>query len=360
MARASSRELSGLFRAGERTAATGLVMRVAYCVHGIDERDLARSEFYLQDFEILKSLGHRVEFVNRAWRLRGCYDLAFVWWWNYLWLWGPLARSLRVPIVTTGALDVDEYAGLPVALRGLKRFGSRLSAVNVFVSRFEQQRVPHLLGLKTSTVRYSPLVVDTREYRPSTGSERHGIPFTVLNVTWQHRPNIARKMIVELLEAFSMLKRHVPDARLILAGPPQDGGELLRRRADQLGVAASVSFPGEVSRGEKIRLMQESSLYCQVSRYEGFGLAVAEAMACGAPVLVSRAGAFPEVVGECGLYVDELSVEGIYQGLRECQRDFDQRLAKAERGVSRIRSEFSTERRREDLRVFLEEALETR
>jgi hypothetical protein len=55
-------------------------------------RRLLPTEFYRQDYEILRSLGHKVEFVAAPWRLRGGFDLAFVWRWNYLWMWGRSQR----------------------------------------------------------------------------------------------------------------------------------------------------------------------------------------------------------------------------------------------------------------------------
>jgi glycosyltransferase involved in cell wall biosynthesis len=101
--------------------------------------------------------------------------------------------------------------------------------------------------------------------------------------------------------------------------------------------------------------MQSCDLYVQVSRYEGFGVATAEAMACGAPVLVSRVGAVPEVVGDFGRYVQELSIHGILEGLREAYQDRRHSRDLAELGVKRIREQFSVERRREDLRRFIAE-----
>lgn len=328
-------------------------MRIAFCVHGVTEAALLRTEFYRQDRELLGRLGHEVEFVDRPWRLSRRFDLAYVWWWNYLWLWGPVARGLGLPVLATGVFDAWVYETLSFPRRWLKGWGCGFSDLNVFVSREETDRVPRLVRLKKDSVRYGPLGVDTSLYRPA--ESRPEEPFTLLNVCWQRRGNLERKMVPELLEAFAALQRDDPSARLILAGPPEDGGAWLKGRAGELGVGAAVSFPGEIPREEKIRLMQECSLYCQVSQYEGFGLATAEAMACGAPVLVSRVGAVPEVVGECGFYVDVPSVEGILQALRRCRAARREREEKGAAGACRIREQFSFDRRREDLRRFLDE-----
>jgi glycosyltransferase involved in cell wall biosynthesis len=82
-------------------------------------------------------------------------------------------------------------------------------------------------------------------------------------------------------------------------------------------------------------------------------MATAEAMACGAPVLVSRVGAVPEVVGDCGFYVDEISTAGILDALERAweNRSSIDRLSHAAR--ERIEREFSISRRRNDLDGFL-------
>jgi glycosyltransferase involved in cell wall biosynthesis len=78
-------------------------------------------------------------------------------------------------------------------------------------------------------------------------------------------------------------------------------------------------------------------------------------MACGAPVLVSRVGAVPEVVGDCGAYVDAPSAEGIRDGLADYLRARQGAVERAQRGLLRVRSLFSVERRRDDLRRLLDE-----
>jgi len=335
-------------------------MKIAFCVFGINRATLQRSEFYRQDFEILTSLGHHVFFASNQLQLTRMPDLAFVWWWNYMWAWGPIARIAHIPVVTTGVFDLAAYDRLSSLKRIIKTWGSAFSDVSVFVSKDEYERVPRAINLRSDTVRYSPLVVDSAVYCPSDCPRFENGRIRIANVCWQRITNIRRKMVPELLEAFAVLAKEDNRLDLVLAGPPEDGQDFLLRRANELGVASRVSFPGELSREEKIQLMRSATVYCQVSRYEGFGVAIAEAMACGAPVLVSRVGAVPEVVGDCGTYVAETSVEGIVHGLRECLRDQEGIRRKAALGVRRIREQFSVERRRSDLKDILEQVVKRR
>ena len=329
-------------------------MKIAYCVYGVDDHTIYRTEFYRQDLEILRSLGHDVDIVHSPLRLRG-YDLAVVWWWNYMALWGPAAKLMRLPLLVTGVYDPLKVREWPWWKRTTLKFGSRFGDLNVLISNFELHEIGNLAAFRKGSERLSLLVVDTDTYRPGPPGVRRDEPFTVFNVAWQRLTNAKRKMIFELLEAFTRLHREFPDTRLTLAGPPEDGGAVLEARARELGVRDAVDFPGELTLEQKIAEMQRCSLYCQVSEYEGFGLATAEAMACGAPVLVSRVGAVPEVVGDAGFYANEVSVDGIWRGLRERYLDREGTRAMAARARERVERHLSRARRAADFRGYIEE-----
>ena len=320
-------------------------MNIAFCVFGIDESVVHRTEFYQQDFAALERLGHTVRFVAHPGGLRRSDDLLYVWWWNYMWLWGPVAWLRGWPVITTGVFDLAAFDALPRWKQLLKRHGTVFPTLHVFVSHHEMETVPARVGIQREHATFSPLAVDVSAYRPGDRAAVTGA-FEILNVCWQRKTNIARKMVPELISAFARFARDVSNAKLILAGPPEDGGPILRQMAIELGVAERVVFPGEITRSEKIRLMQTCSLYVQVSKFEGFGVAIAEAMACGAPVLASAVGSVPEVVGDCGTFVDTISEDGIYSGLH---RAYGERGPRNMRGVDRVRALFDPQRRSEFL-----------
>ncbi|MGH7134655.1 MAG: glycosyltransferase family 4 protein, partial [Pirellulales bacterium] len=72
---------------------------------------------------------------------------------------------------------------------------------------------------------------------------------------------------------------------------------------------------GYVAQDDVPALMRAASVFCFPSFYEGFGLPPLEAAACGTPVVSSRAGALPEVLGEAAVYVDPSSSEDIAAGI---------------------------------------------
>jgi glycosyltransferase involved in cell wall biosynthesis len=91
--------------------------------------------------------------------------------------------------------------------------------------------------------------------------------------------------------------------------------EALARLSPQ--TQSRISFTGFVSEFVKWRLLRHAEFLVFPSIYEGFGIPALEAMSLGKPVLASMTSAFPEVIGEAGVYFDPLSVEDFAAGLKE-------------------------------------------
>jgi glycosyltransferase involved in cell wall biosynthesis len=106
----------------------------------------------------------------------------------------------------------------------------------------------------------------------------------------------ARKGQDVLLRALAGLRRFA--WRLLLVGPVRDAAfaGLLRRLARGLRINDRVCFRGVVGSAELARLYRAADLFVLPSRHEGFGIAIAEAIACGLPVIASDVGGIPEAV----------------------------------------------------------------
>src|SRR3954451_16173603 len=111
------------------------------------------------------------------------------------------------------------------------------------------------------------------------------------------------KGIATLLEAFAKLRTERPELELVLVTRPQPGGRT-ERLLDELAIRDHVRFVHGVSDAELVTLMGSAEVACVPSLYEGFSLPTAELMATATPLVVSRAGAIPEVVGPDGLCAD--------------------------------------------------------
>lgn len=107
-----------------------------------------------------------------------------------------------------------------------------------------------------------------------------------------------RKNIDRLLDAYAGLPRSLRERNQLVIVCRVDPSELaaMRSRLRKLGIADRVHFPGFVQDSELVNLYQACELFVFPSLYEGFGLPVAEAIACGAPVISSNTSSLPELV----------------------------------------------------------------
>jgi glycosyltransferase involved in cell wall biosynthesis len=150
------------------------------------------------------------------------------------------------------------------------------------------------------------------------------------------------KGIATLLEAFAKLRTE-RDVELVLVTRPEPGGrtETLIR---ELGITDHVSFVNGVSDAELVRVMGSAEVACVPSLYEGFSLPTAELMACATPLVVSRAGAIPEVTGpdgECADLVTPGDVGELEAALAALLDDPERRERMGAAGRRRVQELFS-------------------
>lgn len=130
-----------------------------------------------------------------------------------------------------------------------------------------------------------------------------------------------RKDLPTLVTAFDQLATTDPDLRLVVAG----GDGLAAAELDAAIAAASardrIVRLGRVDDAARLALLRGAAVVAYPSRYEGFGLVPLEAMAAGSPVVATRVGAIPEVVGEAALLVPERDVAGLASAIGSVLRD---------------------------------------
>jgi glycosyltransferase involved in cell wall biosynthesis len=125
-----------------------------------------------------------------------------------------------------------------------------------------------------------------------------------------------RKHVEVLAEAWAYLRDQDPKLPpLLLAGDPGWGAPGLRRRLRQLA-PHGVRQLGRVDHPTLVELLQAASLFVYPSAYEGFGLPVLEAMACGVPVVTTTASSLPEVAGEAAVLVPPGEVPALAAAIR--------------------------------------------
>jgi len=143
-----------------------------------------------------------------------------------------------------------------------------------------------------------------------------GKPYILSVSTIQPRKNYAR-----LIQAFQVLTSNlqlpISNLQLIIAGGRGWMYEDILATPERLGIRDRVLFPDFFSDDDLPALYAGASLFAYPSLYEGFGLPVAEAMACGVPVVTSNASSLPEVAGNAALYFDPRDVEGMAAAMHQ-------------------------------------------
>lgn len=147
-----------------------------------------------------------------------------------------------------------------------------------------------------------------------------------------------RKNLPTLLRAYARLD---PDLRsshpLVLAGKEGWMTEPIERALAEGGIAQQVRRLGYVPDGDLPVLYRNALAFVFPSLYEGFGLPILEAMACGAPVITSNVSSMPEVAGDATLLVDPHSVNELAAAMRHLAEDVELRRNLSARGREQAR-----------------------
>ena len=250
---------------------------------------------------------------------------------------GPLAT--RCPtVVTVHDLSFLRYpemfrTGNRLYLRTLTGPSCRRAAAVIAVSAFTAREVTQLLGVPSERVvvvhhgvapRFHPIdEVTVSEFR-----RRMQLPerFVLFLGTLEPRKNLIR-----LIRAFALLKD--PDVHLVLAGAQGWFYQDILREVERLGLSGRVHFPGFVASGEQALWYNAADVFAYVSIYEGFGMPVLEALACGTPTITSSTTSLPEAGGEGAVLVQPDDEQAIATAIHEVLSDGDLRTRLRRRGL---------------------------
>jgi glycosyltransferase involved in cell wall biosynthesis len=143
-----------------------------------------------------------------------------------------------------------------------------------------------------------------------------------------------RKNVPGLLKAFSIFKKKTDFPHSLILGGKEYGGRESLSAVETLGISDSFRFVGYVP-GEDLPLYYNSAdVFIFPSLYEGYGLPPLEAMACGTPVLASRAGSLPEVLGDAAIYFDPAEPEEMAHRLAELVGSEEEKAGLREKGIA--------------------------
>jgi len=243
----------------------------------------------------------------------------------------------RVPVVVTlHGTDVT-VLGHDGALSGVMAAGLMQVEAVTAVSRYLRRRTREQFGI-TRPIAVIPNFVDVREFRPRPHPRADGQRMlTIIHVS-NFRPV---KRVDTVIRVFACMAAIHP-ARLVLVGDGPDR-PMAESLTDRLGIRPHVHFAGKVPRVAS--LLAGADLFLLPSSEESFGLAAVEAMACGLPVLASRAGGLPEVVvhGETGFLFDPGDEEGMTRAGVELLEDDARRIAMGAAARAHVLAHFTAD-----------------
>lgn len=222
---------------------------------------------------------------------------------------------------------------IPILIRRLTRV--------ISVSEKTKNDIIESTGIPDDRICVIPHGVDNRRYYPRNKDsrimdtcEKYGIRFPyILYVSRIDHPG---KNHIRLIRAFEQLKaiEHIPHL-LLLVGVDWNRGEEVHEVAERSRYCSEIVFTGFIPDDELPDLYCGADLFICPSLFEGFGMPLLEAMACGIPIACSNAGSLPEVLGKAGLLFDPYDVNAIAEKIKCLLSNDDLRNYYVEKGLKR-------------------------
>jgi glycosyltransferase involved in cell wall biosynthesis len=255
----------------------------------------------------------------------------------------PLIATIHHPITFDRRIDIANAPTLRKKLSLRRWYGfvrmqmkvARQLPKILTVSESSRRDIVTDFGVEPSRLEVIPLGVDD-VFVPPTAPR---VPGRIVAMASADAP---MKGIATLLEAFAKLRTE-RDVELLLVTTLKPGGRT-ERLIDELGIVDHVTFVNGISDAELVDVMGSAEVACVPSLYEGFSLPTAELMACATPLVVSRAGAIPEVVGDdgaCATLVTPGDVGELEAAIEELLDDPERRQAMGRAGRERVLENFS-------------------
>lgn len=263
--------------------------------------------------------------------------------------WGPsfcLPFFLHCPGIVT-IYDLA-YVHFPAAFGRVTRLfhrtvtpsSARRAQAILTISENSRQDIVRVLGVSGERVHVIPLACSAQfHHLPENGSgqarvlQRHGIHYPFWLTVSQISP---RKNLSHLVRVYARLRRERQILhQLVLVGKNGWLYKEVYATVQREEVQAGVIFTGGIPDADLVTLYNAAELFVYPSLYEGFGLPVLEAMACGTPVVVSNDSSLPEVAGEAGVLVSPTDERELAEVLLHLAGDPARRAELSQRGLAR-------------------------
>jgi len=278
----------------------------------VRNKDLFRIQrFYHIDIELIKNIGFNIFESNRIsdflcfWK----YDIAFIYFYRYGLFPAILSRLFLKKVYFTGGIDGLEESATSRRSYMLQKILFKLcyffSNKCILVSLADEGNVKKIYkGMLPPKTTLSFHTIEVEQYDNEELYEKQNI-FTT--ISWMENiENIYRKGVDKSLNVFKYLteKTEYSEAIMYIIGKEGDGSNYLKKLCAAMNISDKVVFTGSIDEDRKIDILKRSKHYFQLSSYEGFGLAVLEAMAARNIIIHSGVGGLRDTVKDYGIKVD--------------------------------------------------------
>ncbi|RTY66260.1 glycosyltransferase [Flavobacterium bomense] len=272
--------------------------------------------FYVEDVKVLEEAGFSVICTNRYipflkfWK----YDVAFLYFYKKSLIPALFARLFFKKVIYTGGIDeLSKNIVLNKKRRAVFRFFFKINylfsdSCNI-VSKGDFINVIKVLEkfpkMSSSKLSYSPHSINVVDYNFANSFEKENI---ITTICWMSTiSNVKRKGVDKTIHLFKKIKANHKDYKLYLIGSFGEGSDYLKGIIKKEGLEDSVIFTGNIDENYKINLLSRSKYYMQLSIYEGFGIAVIEAMMLNNFVFHTGNGGLQDTIGDGGYLIKDFN-----------------------------------------------------
>ncbi|MBD2072643.1 glycosyltransferase family 4 protein [Phormidium sp. FACHB-592] len=239
--------------------------------------------------------------------------------------------------------NISDQAKLPLISAAIWKYavqGIRQANHIVTVSAYTAKDVTQLLNVQPGQITVAPNAVEPlfQPFPPEQlvkFRQRYRIsPNTIclLNVGSNH----PRKNVFTVLHTLQALRLKELPVHLLKTGADFTVEQKTFLQTHNL--ESCVTYLGKPSRATLVEIYNVADILMAPSFYEGFGMTVLEAMACGTPVITSNVTSLPEVAGDAAIMVEPTDVNAIVEAVHHLQNDVDYRTSLRQKGLERVRA----------------------
>jgi alpha-1,3-rhamnosyl/mannosyltransferase len=235
---------------------------------------------------------------------------------------------LLYPHYFTAARRLEFYATVRLATRA-----ARMVVADSEATAADVRRLLHLDARKVRVVHAAadPTLVRPDDAVIASVRARYNLPETYVLYVGSNKPH---KNLIRLVEAWSKMPNR-NRTQLVLAGSWDSRHNEARLAATRLGLESDIRWLGSTPQHDLAAVYSGATLFVFPSEYEGFGLPVLEAMACGVPVLCSNSSSLPEVAGDAAVLLDPGDSDSWAEAIQRLLADEGLRMMYGERGLRR-------------------------